>query len=183
MILIVSQTMPEDQVILVDQSDRQIGTLAKMAAHHQGLLHRAFSIFVINQNQEVLLQKRAIQKYHSGGLWTNTCCSHPRPGETTINAANRRLFEEMGFNCELTEIFSFTYIANLDHELIEHEYDYVFLGKFDGEPILNPAEADDWRWISIAELQSDIAINPNCYTFWLKNCIERVANYIGKQII
>jgi isopentenyl-diphosphate Delta-isomerase len=171
----------EDQVILVDQSDRQIGTSAKMAAHYQGLLHRAFSIFVINQDQQILLQKRAVQKYHSGGLWTNTCCSHPRPGETTIAAANRRLQEEMGFSCELTEIFSFTYSTQLDQGLSEHEYDHVFLGSYDQAPILNPAEAEDWRWIAIAELQSDIEINPDQYTFWLKNCIARVADYLGKN--
>jgi len=161
----MSLTSQEEQLILVDQSDRPVGTAPKMAAHQQGLLHRAFSIFVINQKQQILLQKRAKQKYHSGGLWTNTCCSHPRPGETTIAAADRRLQEEMGFSCELEEIFSFTYFAKLDHELSEHEFDHVFLGKFEGKPILNPAEAEDWRWCSITDLQSDILIHPNHYSF------------------
>jgi isopentenyl-diphosphate Delta-isomerase len=169
---------PEEQVILVDESDRPVGTAPKMAAHQQGLLHRAFSIFVVNQKQQILLQKRAKQKYHSGGLWTNTCCSHPRHGETTLAAANRRLREEMGFSCELEEIFSFTYFAKLDRELSEHEFDHVFLGKFEGEPILNPAEAEDWRWCGMADLQADILINPDQYSFWLKNCVDRVATYL-----
>jgi isopentenyl-diphosphate Delta-isomerase len=170
--------MTEELVILVDESDRPIGTSEKLAAHRNPVLHRAFSIFVINQLGQVMLQKRAKQKYHSGGLWTNTCCSHPRPGEETLLAAKRRLQEEMGFCCELEEIFSFVYRAQLDRELTEYEFDHVLLGKFDGEPRLNPDEAEAWKWMEILDLQLDIVSNPDRYTFWLKNCIDRVANYL-----
>jgi isopentenyl-diphosphate Delta-isomerase len=173
----------EEQVILVDESDRPIGTAEKLAAHKNSALHRAFSIFVVNGQGQVLLQKRAKQKYHSGGLWTNTCCSHPRPGEETIAAAKRRLQEEMGFCCELAEIFSFVYRAQLDHELTEYEFDHVLLGKFDGEPILNPDEAEAWKWIEMTDLQLDIAANPDRYTFWLKNCVDRVGDYLKDHLV
>ncbi|MDX1977533.1 MAG: isopentenyl-diphosphate Delta-isomerase [Pseudanabaenaceae cyanobacterium bins.68] len=168
----------QDLVILVDQFDQEIGAIAKMAAHNQGKLHRAFSIFVVNAQAEILLQRRAQQKYHSGGLWTNTCCSHPRPGESTESAAHRRLQEEMGFDCALVEIFSFTYYAELDQGLIEHEYDHVFLGYFDQEPQLNPQEAEDWCWRGVVDLRLDLQEHPERYTFWLKQCFERVANYL-----
>jgi len=170
--------MPE-QVILVDQDDRPLGVAEKMWAHQHGLLHRAFSIFVLNSEGQLLLQKRAIAKYHSGGLWTNTCCSHPRPEESIIAAAMRRLQEEMGFNCELTEIFSFTYKSSLDRGLIEHEYDHVLLGKFDGEPILNPAEAEAWKWIEVDELKADMISRPELYTFWLKDCFEKFLYFLS----
>lgn len=168
----------QDLVILVDPYDQEIGAIAKMAAHYEGKLHRAFSIFVVNHQKEILLQKRARQKYHSGGLWTNTCCSHPRPGEPTESAAHRRLQEEMGFDCPLIEIFSFTYYAKLDQGLIEHEYDHVFLGYFDQAPQINLEEAEDWCWRNLAELRSDLQVHPQRYTFWLKQCFERVANYL-----
>jgi isopentenyl-diphosphate Delta-isomerase len=163
----------QEQLILVDQSDRQIGIAEKMWVHQQGKLHRAFSIFVINSQGQLLLQKRAISKYHSGGLWTNTCCSHPRPDESIIAAGDRRLQEEMGFNCQLTEIFSFIYQSPLDHGLIEYEYDHVLLGKFDGEPALNPLEAEAWKWIDIDKLKSDLITHPHLYTFWLKACFDK----------
>lgn len=171
----------EEQVILVDECDRPVGVAEKMQAHRDGLLHRAFSIFVLNSKGELLLQKRSRSKYHSGGLWTNTCCSHPRPGETTEAAARRRLQEEMGFNCDLREIFSFTYQANLDNGLSEHEFDRVFVGEFNGEPILNPGEAEDWRWIEINNLRDDIQAHPDLYTFWLKVCFEKFVNYSDRQ--
>jgi isopentenyl-diphosphate delta-isomerase len=173
--------MMEEQVILVDESDRPIGLAEKMQAHRDGLLHRAFSIFVTNAKGELLLQKRSRSKYHSGGLWTNTCCSHPRPGETTVVAAQRRLQEEMGFSCDLREIFSFTYQAKLDNELSEHEFDRVFVGEFNGKPILNPEEAEDWCWISINDLRDDIRSHPDRYTFWLKICFEEFASYSYSQ--
>ncbi len=167
-----------EQVILVDQNDQQIGIAEKMQAHQQGLLHRAFSIFVINSQGQLLLQKRAIAKYHSGGLWTNTCCSHPRPHESILSAGDRRLQEEMGFTCELTEIFSFIYNSPLDHGLIEHEYDHVLLGKFDGEPILNPSEAEEWQWVDLDQLKLALVTHPELYTFWLKVCFDKFLGYL-----
>ena len=168
----------EEQVILVDNCDRPIGVMEKMQAHREGVLHRAFSIFVTNAQGELLLQKRARSKYHSGGLWTNTCCSHPRPEETTMAAAGRRLQEEMGFSCDLREIFSFIYRAELDNELIEHEFDRVLIGEFNGEPRPNPQEAEDFCWISIDALSNDIVAHPDLYTSWLKICFEKFVRYV-----
>jgi isopentenyl-diphosphate Delta-isomerase len=168
----------EEQLILVDQSDRQIGIAEKMWVHQHGKLHRAFSIFVMNSQGQLLLQKRAIAKYHSGGLWTNTCCSHPRPNESIISASDRRLLEEMGFSCQLTEIFSFIYQSPLDHDLIEYEYDHVLLGKFDGEPTVNPLEAEAWKWIDIDKLKSELITHPQLYTFWLKACFDKFLDYL-----
>ncbi len=167
-----------EQIILVDQNDQQIGTAEKLWVHQQGRLHRAFSIFVINSQGQLLLQKRAIAKYHSGGLWTNTCCSHPRPDESILSAGDRRLQEEMGFACELSEIFSFIYNSPLDHGLIEYEYDHVLLGKFDGEPILNPLEAEDWQWIDLDQLKLALVTHPELYTFWLKACFDKFLDYL-----
>lgn len=167
------------KVILVGKNDKEIGTCEKLKAHKEGKLHRAFSIFIFNSKGELLLQRRAKTKYHSGGLWSNTCCSHPRPGETLENAAHRRLKEEMGFDCELKEVFSFIYKVKLDN-LFEHEYDHVFTGKFDGEPTLNPEEADDWKWINMGELKEDMQKNPNNYTFWFKICIKRLNQKLYK---
>jgi isopentenyl-diphosphate delta-isomerase len=167
-----------ETVILVDRQDQQIGTAEKMAAHRQGSLHRAFSIFILNSQDQLLLQRRAVHKYHSGGLWTNTCCSHPRPGETTLAAAKRRLQEEMGFSCDLSEIFSFVYQAQLDRGLIEYEFDHVLLGRFNGKPRLNPEEADAYAWVDMDELQADIQNQPDRYTYWLKDCIDRFATYL-----
>jgi isopentenyl-diphosphate delta-isomerase len=163
----------EEQVILVDTSDQQIGTAEKLQAHLLGQLHRAFSIFILNSQGQLLLQKRAKHKYHSGGLWTNTCCSHPRPEETLLDAAHRRLQEEMGMTCELQELFSFIYFAKLDRGLTEHEFDHVFVGYSDRPPILNPEEAEDWQWIDLQQLQSDIDNNPEAYTYWLRDCCDR----------
>lgn len=168
----------EEQVILVDNCDRPIGVMEKMQAHREGVLHRAFSIFVTNAQGDLLLQRRARSKYHSGGLWTNTCCSHPRPEETTDVAARRRLQEEMGFSCDLREIFSFIYRAELDNELIEHEFDRVLIGEFNGEPRPNPQEAEDFRWISIEALSTDIVAHPDRYTSWLKICFEKFVHYV-----
>ncbi|PZU93186.1 MAG: isopentenyl-diphosphate Delta-isomerase [Pseudanabaena sp.] len=171
----------EEQVILVDTSDRQIGVAEKLQAHQLGQLHRAFSIFILNSQGQLLLQKRAKHKYHSGGLWTNTCCSHPRPEETLLDAAHRRLQEEMGMTCELRELFSFVYFAKLDHGLTEHEFDHVFVGFSDRPPILNPEEAEDWQWIALQKLQDDISNNPDAYTYWLRDCcdrfVEQMANF------
>jgi len=171
--------MPE--VILVDENDNEIGTEEKLKAHQEGKLHRAFSIFVLNSKGQLLLQKRAKSKYHSGGLWTNTCCSHPSPGETLEKAVHRRLKEEIGFDCELKEIFSFTYKANFDNGLIEHEYDHVFIGNFDGEPAPNPEEVDEWKWVDLEELKKDIQENPDSYSYWLKHSIDKVISYLKTQ--
>ncbi len=166
-------TLLEEKVVLVDSSDRPIGVAEKLQAHQDGLLHRAFSIFVLNSQGQLLLQKRAKHKYHSGGLWTNTCCSHPRPDETLLDAAHRRLQEEMGFNCELQEMFSFIYHAELDHQLTEYEFDHVLLGYSDRQPVLNVEEAEDWQWIDLTTLQADIQQNPESYTYWLRDCCDR----------
>ena len=170
----------EEEVVLVDVNDNVIGYMEKMEAHEKGLLHRAFSVFIFNSNNQLLLQQRAISKYHSGGLWTNTCCSHPRKNETFHNAANRRLFEEMGMACELKEAFNFTYKSFLDKGLIEHEFDWVFVGKSDNLPDINKEEVESYRYIDLNELVKDIDQNPELYTEWLKICINRLLVFITK---
>jgi len=164
-----------DKVILVNDKDEQVGTANKLEAHQQGgTLHRAFSVFIFNRKGEMLLQQRAEGKYHSGGLWTNTCCSHPRPGEPTKEAAERRLEEEMGFTCDLKEVFSFTYRAEFE-DLTEHEYDHVFFGICEpGEIEPDPEEAGDWKWVSRQELEKDVKDNPKNYTPWFKQALDRV---------
>jgi isopentenyl-diphosphate Delta-isomerase len=164
----------EDHVILVDEHDNQIGVAGKLEAHQSGRLHRALSIFVFNSAGKLLLQKRAASKYHSGGLWSNTCCSHSRPGEDTASAARRRLQEEMGIDCTLFEMFSFVYRAHFPNGLIEHEYDHVFFGRHDGDPLLNPEEAEDARWVDLPELAADIRRRPERYSFWLAACLDKV---------
>jgi len=158
----------DDEVILVDSDDRQIGTEPKMPVHLSGKLHRAFSVFVFGDDGCVMLQQRAFSKYHSGGLWTNTCCSHPRPGESIDDAAHRRLREEMGFDCALERKFSFIYRAQLDKGLTEHEFDHVFIGKFNGTPALNSQEAAGWRWAKPDSVDRDILANPQNYTVWFR---------------
>jgi len=168
-----------DYVILVDEKDREIGVEEKMRAHEKGLLHRAFSILILNPKCQMLLQKRASSKYHSGGLWTNACCSHPRPGEEINEAAHRRLKEEMGFDCELKEIDSFIYRASFKNGLTEHEYDHVFLGFYDGDVQINKEEADDYKWIDLKELREDIKKNPDAYTFWFKEIMKKMSRKLG----
>ncbi len=157
-----------NEVVLVDSSDQEIGTCEKMEAHVKGLLHRAFSIFIFNDAGELLLQQRAFGKYHSEGLWTNTCCSHPAPGETPSEAGKRRLMEEMGLECALHSSFSFEYRAALDHALTEHELDHVLFGYSNEAPKLNPEEAIDYKWVGLEELKDAIADQPENYTAWLK---------------
>lgn len=161
-------------VILVDEKDNQIGTGEKLDTHRQAKLHRAFSIFVFNSKGEMMLQLRAKTKYHGGGLWTNVCCGHPRPGEPVEQAAIRRLKEEMGFECQLTKIFDYIYKVPLDKDMNEHEFLHVFKGTFDGVPKLNPEEADDWKWISMNDLREDMKKNPQNYTPWFKLSMERL---------
>lgn len=155
-----------EEVILVDAHDTHIGTMEKLEAHEKGLLHRAFSILLVNERGEMLLQQRALEKYHSPGLWTNACCSHPRPNETNLEAANRRLQEELGMSVTMTEIFQFTYRAELEYGLIEHEIDHVFLGMTNENPIINLTEVMSYKWISLLELQQDIITHPEKYTAW-----------------
>ncbi len=162
-----------DNIILVDENDREIGHEEKLCAHEKGLLHRAFSILVYNSKNEILLQQRAKSKYHCGGLWSNTCCSHPRKGESLDAAIHRRLKEEMGFDCELQKVTSFIYKTAFDNGLTEHEFLHVFVVKFDGKPAINPGEADDWKWVAIGELRKDAQNNPEKYTYWFKLILEK----------
>ncbi len=168
-----------EHVILVDQDDNQIGTAEKLQAHREGKLHRAFSIFIFNKKGQLLLQRRALTKYHSGGLWTNTCCSHPRPSENIDNAVHRRLKEEMGFDCDLKNVFKFTYKAKLDNELTEHEVDHVFIGTCDAHPQINPDEVDSYKWVDLDWLKKDIEKNPDLYTYWMKKVWDKVFSYIS----
>jgi isopentenyl-diphosphate delta-isomerase len=161
-----------ERVVLVDEQDRETGAAEKLAAHAAGRLHRAFSIFVFNAGRQLLLQRRAQAKYHSGGLWSNTCCGHPRPGEATIAAARRRLREELNFDCELRPAFEFIYRAQLTNELIEHEYDHVFVGEFEGVVVPNDAEVEDWKWTTLDELRRDMRARPDDYTYWLKAALD-----------
>ena len=170
--------MSVEKVILVDKNDKQVGLMPKLEAHKKGVLHRAFSIFIFNSKYELLLQKRASSKYHSGGLWTNTCCSHQRDGESTIEAARRRLNEEMGFNVDIKEIFSFIYKANLKNGLTEHEFDHVLVGHTDLNPKINIKEVEDWKWVDMSFLEQDLDRNPNIYTEWFKIIFKRVKGYI-----
>ena len=168
-----------EEVILVDVTDQQVGTLEKMEAHRKGLLHRAFSVFIFNDRNEMLLQQRAISKYHSGGLWTNACCSHPRPGEETETAAVRRLQEELGFTTILTKIYDFHYEAVFDNGLIEHEIDHVYFGKFTGEIIPNPSEVQDYCYKTLDELKTTLQTHPHKYTAWFNIAFPTVAEWLN----
>ena len=158
----------EEKVILVDREDNQVGTMPKLEAHEKALLHRAFSVFIFNEKGELMLQRRALHKYHSPGLWTNTCCSHQRVGETNIEAGKRRLFEEMGFSCELEDAFWFIYKATFDNGLTEHELDHVMIGKYNAEPKINPDEVAEYKWMTLEDLKTDMKDHPEKYTAWFK---------------
>ncbi|CAM1364614.1 Isopentenyl-diphosphate Delta-isomerase 2 [Tenacibaculum sediminilitoris] len=172
----------KEQVILVDQQDNPIGLMEKMEAHEKALLHRAFSVFVFNDKNELMLQQRAAKKYHSPLLWTNTCCSHQRDGESNLEAGKRRLQEEMGFSCELEEVFSFIYKAPFDNGLTEHEYDHVMIGRFNDEPIVNPEEAASYKWMPLVEVKNDIENRPEEYTAWFKIIFKESYDKISKYI-
>jgi isopentenyl-diphosphate delta-isomerase len=163
----------DEQIILVSEKDEQVGTMGKLEAHEKGLLHRAFSIFIKNSEGKFLLQQRAKTKYHSGGLWTNTCCGHPRDGEDTLAAAHRRLGEEMGFDCPLEEAFVFHYETALDHGLKENEIDHVFVGTFEGTVVANPDEADSYAWRTRDEIEADLAEHPERYTYWFGVAMDK----------
>lgn len=157
-----------EKVILVNENDHEIGFIDKLEAHKKGLLHRAFSIMLFNDEGKMIIQKRAKTKYHSAGKWSNTCCSHPRPNETMEEAINRRLKEEMGISTILQFVYKFSYKVKLENGLFEHEFDHVFAGKFSGKPLLNLAEVEDWKYISLQDLRKDLAANPTNYTEWFK---------------
>ncbi len=172
--------MREEQVILVDENDREMGVLEKMEAHRNPVLHRAISVFIINTKGEWLLQQRAFDKYHSRGLWTNACCSHPRPGERNVEAAKRRLREEMGMEAELTELFHFIYREQLENGLTEYELDHVFVGISDELPRINIDEVHHYKYVTYRELKKDIEKNPGSYTVWFLKIVDRVNEYLIK---
>lgn len=164
----------KSEVILVDINDKEIGIGEKLAVHQAGKLHRAFSIYIFNLKGELLIQKRAAGKYHSGGLWSNTCCSHPRPEEQLDDAVHRRLKEEMNLDCDLKEVNKFIYRIEFDNGLTEHEYLHVFVGKSDDTPVVDSSEAEAWKWIDPKVLQEDMKNNPNTYTYWFRISLEDV---------
>ena len=170
--------MKEEQVILVNEKDEPIGLMNKMEAHEKAILHRAFSVFILNNNNEVMLQQRAQHKYHSPLLWTNTCCSHQRAGETNIQAGKRRLYEEMGFEVDLKELFHFIYKAPFDNGLTEHELDHVMIGYSNSEPFINPEEVASWKWMKIEAIKDDMIQNPAEYTVWFKIIFDEFYHYL-----
>ena len=174
--------MREEKVILVDRNDNPIGLMDKLEAHEKALLHRAFSVFILNDNNELMLQQRAHHKYHSPLLWTNTCCSHQRENETNIEAGTRRLREEMGFETELKEMFHFIYKAPFDNGLTEHELDHVMIGYYNEEPIINTDEVESWKWMSIEEVKNDMIENPDVYTIWFKIIFEEFYHHFEENL-
>lgn len=175
--------MVEEKVILVNENDEQIGLMPKLEAHEKAMLHRAFSVFILNSNGELMLQQRAAQKYHSPLLWTNTCCSHQRDGETNLEAGKRRLFEEMGFDCELKEIFSFIYKAPFDNGLTEHELDHVMIGEYENDPKLNTEEVNSFKWMTLEAVKNDMELQPEIYTEWFKIIFEKFYNHLQEATI
>ena len=171
--------MNEEQVILVNENDEQIGLMPKMEAHEKAVLHRAFSVFIFNSNNELMLQQRAAHKYHSPLLWTNTCCSHQRDGETNIEAGTRRLQEEMGFTTSLKETTSFIYKAPFDNGLTEHELDHIMIGYYEQAPVINPDEVEDWKWMQLEDVRTAIAAQPELYTAWFKIIFEKFYEHIN----
>ncbi len=171
--------MKEEQVILVNEQNEQIGVMPKMEAHEKAVLHRAFSVFIFNDKRELMLQQRAAHKYHSPNLWTNTCCSHQREGESNIEAGKRRLKEEMGFAVDLKETISFIYKAEFDNGLTEHEFDHVLLGYYNDAPQINPDEVARWKWMPLEAVKDDIALKPELYTAWFKIIFDKFYEYIS----
>jgi len=172
-------SMKEENVILVNENDQQVGLMPKQEAHEKGVLHRAFSVFIFNDKNELMLQQRAIGKYHSPGLWTNTCCSHQRDGEESIDAGRRRLREEMGFDTGLKEVLSFIYRAPFDNGLTEHEYDHIMIGYYNGSPIINKDEVTSWKWMLLENVKDDIISHPNHYTEWFKIIFDKFYEHIN----
>ena len=172
----------EEQVILVDEQDNPIGLMPKLEAHQKAVLHRAFSVFILNAKGELMLQQRAKHKYHSPALWTNTCCSHQRQGETNVQAGMRRLQEEMGFTTDLKEIISFIYKAPFDNGLTEHEFDHVLIGYYEDSPIINDDEVADWKWMPLEDVKNDIDTNPENYTVWFVIIFTKFYDYLKKHL-
>jgi len=172
----------EEFVILVDEKDSETGIMEKMQAHLEAHLHRAFSVFIFNKTGELMLQQRAFTKYHTPGLWTNTCCSHPRPGEKTADAAHRRLNEEMGFDCNFEEAFSFTYKAAFDNQLTEHEFDHVFIGTSEELPVINPEEVASWRFATMQQISLEMQQHPENFTIWFRIAFDQVAKFFNDRI-
>lgn len=170
--------MREEEVILVNENDEQIGLMPKMEAHEKAVLHRAFSVFIFNNKNQLMLQQRAADKYHSPLLWTNTCCSHQRNGESNIEAGKRRLQEEMGFVCELEEKTSFIYKAPFDNGLTEHELDHIMVGYYNENPIINKKEVESFKFMTVEEVKHDIAVRPQLYTAWFKIIFEKFYDFI-----
>lgn len=175
--------MPVDYVILVNKIDQPLGAMEKMEAHEKGVLHRAFSIFIFNSANKLLLQKRAEEKYHSAGLWSNTVCSHPRTNEKLEDAAHRRIVEEMGFDCKFEEAFSFIYKANVGNGLIEHELDHVFIGQSDTMPVPDPEEISEYKYVDFAWLYNDVQDNPQNYTVWFRIALKEVKKYFDRNTV
>jgi isopentenyl-diphosphate delta-isomerase len=171
--------MKEEMVILVNEKDEQIGLMPKMEAHEKAILHRAFSIFIFNDNDELMLQQRALHKYHSPGLWTNTCCSHQRDGESSLEAGKRRLQEEMGFVTPLKETTSFIYKAPFDNGLTEHELDHVMVGRYNDKPKINTDEVHAWKWMPLEDVKKDIKSNPGIYTAWFKIIFDKFYEHLS----
>ncbi len=170
--------MTEEQVILVNEKDEQIGLMPKQEAHEKAVLHRAFSVFIFNNKKELMLQQRALHKYHSPGLWTNTCCSHQRDRESSLVAGKRRLKEEMGFTTDLKETTSFIYKAPFENGLTEYEYDHILVGNYNEEPNLNSKEVASWKWMTMVAVQDDIKNNPENYTAWFKIIFDKFYKHI-----
>lgn len=170
--------MEEEKVILVNENDEKIGLMPKLEAHEKGVLHRAFSVFILNDQNELMLQQRASHKYHSPSLWTNTCCSHQRDGESNLEAGKRRLQEEMGFSTDLEEVVSFIYKAPFDNGLTEHEYDHVLMGNYNNAPMINVEEVEDWKWMPLEAVKNDIKLQPDLYTAWFKIIFEKFYDYL-----
>ena len=166
-----------DYVVLVDEFDNELGIMEKMEAHKKAMLHRAFSVFLFNKKGEMLLQRRALTKYHSGGLWTNACCSHPRPGESNFDAARRRTFEELGFYPEIRNAFSFTYKAEFDNGLTEHEFDHVFVGEYEGPISPDPAEVSEYSYKSMDLIRRELLEEPHLYTEWFKIAFHEIEDH------
>lgn len=168
----------QEYVVLVDEFDNELGTMEKMEAHVEGELHRAFSVFIFNDREELMVHQRALSKYHSPGLWTNTCCSHPREGEATPDAAHRRMVEEMGFDCDFEEAFTFTYQADVGDDLTEHEFDHVFIGHSGKLPEINKEEVNDWKYMSMKEIRKDMENAPEKYTVWFRIAFDEVEEHL-----
>lgn len=171
-----------DEVVLVNENDEVLGRMEKLEAHQKGLLHRAFSVFIFNDKNELLIQKRAENKYHSAGLWTNTCCSHPKPDETVLEGAERRLFEEMGMKVSLRKAFDFIYKVEFENGLTEYELDHVVVGFSNANPALNPDEASQFKWVSFNEILNLLKYHPQSFTFWFSHIFEKHLDLLTNEL-